>query len=332
VAADADLMRELPMNPTNARKGREPQRASLHAILDWERAHRDATTRPSSGHRQRHRRRCPGRPGLLTWPPARSAVDWGRQNSSRITFTVRVCRDNGPEMSTPANRPFPASHPLQDDRARLEHIADLMWDEIHSVLRPGRPVHRRGSPGGNELTLIGGTSAEDVLQEAVIGLLRYQPAPGINWEGLGVTIAHNKAVAALRMSGKHRGLPDGSQIQIASLDIANADGEPLVNDVPDPDDSGFSADEAIRRVHQLERLRALRRIAQENLTDRDRQIVFRHQRGETFRSMHDEYGITEQRAGQIYRKSLRDLRNASNNDPAIQRLNDPDEGGNPNGE
>ncbi len=147
-----------------------------------------------------------------------------------------------------------------------------------------------------------------------------------------MTIARNKAIAALRKSGKHRGLPDGSQIQIASLDMENADGEPLINDIPDPDDSGYSPDEAIRRVHQLERLRALRRLAEEHLTDRDRQIFFRHQRGETFRSMHDDYDITEQRIGQIYRKSLRDLRNAAKNDPKTQRLTDPDEGGNPDGE
>lgn len=235
-------------------------------------------------------------------------------------------------MPTPANRPFPTNHPLQDDRVRLEHIADLMWDEIHSVLWPGLPFRRRASPSGNELTLVGGASAEDVLQEAVIALLRYQPTPGINWEGLGVTIAHNKAVAALRKSGKHRALPDGSQIQIASLDMENADGEPLVNDIPDPDDSGYSADEAIRRVHQLDRLRALRRLAEESLTVRDRQILFRHQRGETFRSMHDDFDLTEQRIGQIYRKSLRDLRNAAKNDPATQRPNDPDEGGNPDDE
>lgn len=235
-------------------------------------------------------------------------------------------------MSDPARRPIPANHPLRDDRARLEHIADLMWDEIHRVLWPRWSVRRRGSAGGTELTLIGGTSSEDVLQEALVGLLRYQPATAVNWEGLSVTIAHHKAVEALRESGKHRSRPDGSQIQIASLDMENAVGEPLVDDIADPDDSGYSADEAIRRVHQLERLQALRRLAGENLTDRDRQILFRHQRGETFRSMHEDYGITEQRAGQIYRESLRKLRYAANNDPATQRLNDPDEGGNPDDE
>ena len=232
-------------------------------------------------------------------------------------------------MSTQAEQGFPASHPLRHDRLRLERIADLMWDEIHSVLFKGRAVRRRGSPGGTELTLIGGTSADEILQEALVGLLRYRPVPNINWEGLGVRIAHNKAVGALRKSGKHRNLPDGSQIQIASLDREDEDGDRLVDKVPEPGDTGYTEEEAVLRVHQLDLNRALRRIAEATLNEREREIVHRIQRGETRRSLEEEYGVTEQRVGQIYNGAIKKLREAAQNDPAIQLLIEPNEGGKP---
>lgn len=211
-------------------------------------------------------------------------------------------------MSTSAEPAFPAKHPLLADRARLEHITDLMWDEIQRTLFAGRRPPRRQSSSGSERVLIGGTSAEDALQEALVALLRYQSVDEVNWEGLGVTIARRRAIAALRKSRKHRTLPDGTEISVASIDITNDAGDPVVDGLAGAE---RPEDDALQRVEQLERWRLYRRLATTVLDDREREIVHRVQRGETRRAISMDFGITEQRIGQIHAGALGRLRAAA---------------------
>lgn len=231
-------------------------------------------------------------------------------------------------------RPIPERHPLKGDRARLEAISDKMWWAILKVL--GHPPQRRprpGRPGGPELTLLGGPSARDVLQEALIDLLQSPYGPDINWEGLGVKIAQRRAKDALRSSRAGRRRRDADDIEVASLDLENPRGERLVDELPDPLDVELTLDEAQEEVQRLERQQALHEIAREVLTDRDRQIVFRIQRGETRVEMAEDFGVTPQRIGQIYAKALTVLRDHLNGHPLFRPpTTDPTEGGNPHGD
>lgn len=216
----------------------------------------------------------------------------------------------------------------------MEAILDLMWWEILKVLhQPPRGRPKPGRPGGAELTLLGGLSATDVLQEALIGLLRREPEDGINWEALGVRIAQNKAKGALRKSRAYRTRAGGPDIEIASLDVANAKGEPLVDQLPDRDDAGFTEQEALEEVERLQRQRALHRAANEVLTERDRAIVARIQRGETQEAISEDYPVGRVRIGQIYAKALGKLREELRDNPLFRPpTTNPTEGGNPHDE
>jgi DNA-directed RNA polymerase specialized sigma24 family protein len=146
-------------------------------------------------------------------------------------------------MTEAAKRPFPKDHPLREDRSRLETILDLMWWEILKVLHQRR--RRRGKPGQPELALIGGASAEDVLQDALFGLLRYEPKDGVDWEALGVRIAQNKAKEALRKSRAYRARVDGPDIEVASLDVENPEGESRAEQFRDHGDGSFTEEQAV---------------------------------------------------------------------------------------
>lgn len=233
-------------------------------------------------------------------------------------------------MTDPARRPFPTKHPLRGNRALLDEITDLMWWEVLKILH--QPRRRRGKPGKPELALIGGVSAEDVLQEALFGLLRYEPAEGINWKALGVRIAQNKAKEALRKSRSYRRRPGQSDIVVASVDVADEEGDPLIDQLTD-ESLSRTLEEAQDELRRLERQRALHRIANEVLPDRDRQIVFRIQRGETRVDLTADFGVTPQRIGQIYDNALRKLHAGLVEDPLFRPpTTNPTEGGNPHDE
>lgn len=234
-------------------------------------------------------------------------------------------------MTGTSVRPIPESHPLKGDRARLEVISENMWWAILKVL--GHPRQRRprpGRPGEPELTLLGGTSARDILQEAVVDLLQSPYGPDINWEGLGVRIAQNKAKDALRRSRAGRRRNGEDDIEVTSLDLQNSEGERLADELPGSLNVELTLEEAQEEVQRLERQQALHRIAGEILTDRDRQIVFRIQRGETRVEIAEDFGVTPQRIGQIYAKALKKLREQLAGDRLFRPLTqDPTEGGNP---
>ncbi len=231
-------------------------------------------------------------------------------------------------MSTPADRPIWGRHPLWLDREGLETITQRMWLEIQTVMFKGRPRRPLRSPGKTELTVVGGLSVEDVFREALHALLQYEPEGDVDWAAVAMTIARRRAIAAVRTAKKHRQLPDGSEIDITSLDQENDEGERLVDELADPGDG--PDDEAIDRVLRADRLLAFRKVAEEVLPQRDRGIVFRRARGETYKAIAKDVGLTEQRVGQIDRDSLRKINARLRGDPKFRRLYEP-EGGNLDG-
>lgn len=227
-------------------------------------------------------------------------------------------------MSSPEQRPVWENHPLWSDRARLDRIRQQMWLEIQKVMFPGRPRRALTKPERTELTVVGGTSAEDAFDEAVNALLRYVPTGEVTWEAIANTIAQRRAVAAVRKARKHRRLRDGSEIGITSLDQNDDEGDPLYDDVAVSDDA--SDDEAVERALRADRLLAFRAVADEILPQRDREIVFRSARGETYVSISKPVNLTEQRVGQIDRLSLRKINARLRSDPKYRRLYEPEGG------
>jgi len=245
----------------------------------------------------------------------------------RIPFVGAATRDNDFDMSAPADRPIWEQHPLWLDRQRLEAISDRMWLEIQKVMFPGHQRRLRRSPGKTELTVVGGASVEDVFSEALNTLLRYEPHGDVSWEAIGITIAQRRAVAAVRTATKHRGLPDGTEIGIMSLDLENEQGERLVDAQPDPD--ALADDEVIDQILRADRVLAIRKVAEDILPQRDRDIFFRFTRGETKVAIAKDVGLSGQRVGQIYRESVRKINATLRSDPTFRRLYEP-KGGNPN--
>lgn len=245
-----------------------------------------------------------------------------------IAFAAGAARDNPPDMSAPIDQPIWEQHPLWLDRERLDAVSARMWLEIQKTMFAGRLLRPLRTPGRTELTVVGGTSAEDVYQEAVHALLRYVPAGGVDWDAVGTTIAKRRAIAAVRTAKKHRSLPDGQEIAITSLDLEGEHGDRRVDELFDPGDP--PDEEAIDRVLRADRLLAFRTAAGELLPQRDRDIVFRATRGETNAAIAKDVGLTGQRVGQIYRASLRKVNARLRSDPRFRCLYEP-EGGNPNG-
>ena len=228
-------------------------------------------------------------------------------------------------MTTPAGRPIWEQHPLWLDRERLDNITQLMWLEIQKVMFPGKPRRPLRNPGNTELTVVGGISVEDVFSEALHALLQYEPEGDVDWDAVGMTIAQRRAIDAVRKARKNRGLPDGSEIRITSLDLENEEGERLVDRIADSGD--LTDDEAVDRVLRAKRLLAFRAVAGEVLSQRDRDIVLRVTRGETRVAIAEDVGLTQQRVGQIYGKSMRKIGAALRSDRNFRRLYEP-EGGN----
>lgn len=254
--------------------------------------------------------------------PARSE---GREVPG-IAFATAARRDNPLNMSAPADQPIWEQHPLWLDRERLDAITARMWLEIQRTMFAGKPRRPLRNPSNTELTVVGGTSAEDVFREAVHALLRYVPEGEADWDAVGITIAKRRAIAAVRRAKKHRSLPGGSEIDITSLDLEGEHGNRRVDELADPGDP--PDEEAIDRVLRADRLLAFRTVAAEVLPQRDRDIVFRVTRGETNAAIAKDVGLTSQRVGQIYRESLRKVNARLRSDPQFRRLYEP-EGGNP---
>lgn len=219
-------------------------------------------------------------------------------------------------MGEMAENPDPAtsSHPLLQDRARLERIRDNMLRQIEQVLH-------RSRLGDMERVLPGGESAFDVLQEALLALLS-TPSGAVttSWEALAVGIAQNKAKDAVRRSTRQRRSRDaepGSPDDVTVVpfddrtDVANTDAG------DDPETAFVIADQH----------RWLIRRARETLTERQRLIFWTgYYNTQTDKDLGAELGITGQAVGQQRRRILRGLYDAARRDPSFPTLDTSDEG------
>ena len=231
-------------------------------------------------------------------------------------FTLEAVCDNKVEMAARAQA-FDSKHPLLAERDRLERILDIMYAKIQKTLFPRNPGRRRrttasqsNNTGGMERILVGtGVSTDDVLSEALCGLLQYPPErlEG-TWEGLAVTIAGNKAIDALRAAGKGlHGTEHRNLLHLVSGDLQREgpDGEmepALFESLPsnwgDPEAEYFVLQDALK----------VRDLAREALSDRDRKIFFAiHFDGDSRKEVGERLGLTSQRIGQIYNAALRTL-------------------------
>ena len=231
-------------------------------------------------------------------------------------FALDVGCDISAEVPS-SSQAFDPKHPLWKDRERLDTITDAMFARIQKVLFPGSPrqprrawTRRSNHAGRIERVLVGtGVGADDVLSDAVIGLLLYPPdrLKG-TWEGLAVTIAENKAHDALRDSQKGLyGTAHRPRLRLVPGDreVEGPDGEmepPLFESVPsnsaDPEAEYFVIQGALK----------VRDLAREYLSDRDREIFFAiHFGDDSRREVGERIGLTGQRVGQIYDAALRTL-------------------------
>lgn len=210
-----------------------------------------------------------------------------------------------------------ASHPLMADRARLDKIVDNMSAQIQKMI-----YHGRAAPG-TERALHGGESADDILQEALLALLSYDPTGlRVTWEAVSVGIARNKALEALRRATKGRraastapGAPDDVTV-IPFDDAVAAFGE-------DADDR----DDPERVFEQAQQQLVLLRLAREQLTEREQAVFFGiHYDGRTRAALAAEIGLTPQGVGQMYVRVAKTLHAAACKDPAFPTTANTPEG------
>ena len=233
------------------------------------------------------------------------------------TFTFGTVCDNISMKKSRAHA-FDLDHPLLEDRERLERIADTMYAKIQKVLFPrSRPVRRpraeareRNDAGDKERILNGtGVSADDVLSEALEGLLKHPPERlESQWEGLAVTIAENKAIDALRASGKGLSATDHrSQLYLVSGDREregpDGEKEPSIFETLPSEWSDLEAE-----YFAIQDVLKLRDLAPEVLNARDLRVFFAiHYEGYSRKEVGDRLGLTSQRVGQIYSTALSTL-------------------------
>ena len=126
-------------------------------------------------------------------------------------------------------RSLGSEHPLFADRDLLDDVTKVMYAVIQKTL------HKRDNAKSRQGTrpdraLIDGVSADDVLQEALVGLWEFPPENLTStWAALGVTVAKRRAVDAVRVARK--GLRDTDhrhEITVESGDAPTDDpeGEP----------------------------------------------------------------------------------------------------------
>lgn len=225
-----------------------------------------------------------------------------------------------------SRRPLP-DHPLLQDRERLEAILDVMYIQIQKVTHPFRAAVGRDAGAHHEHALVGGESADDVLQTATLALLSYPPSALIStWEALAVGIARNKAKDAVRRaitgrtsSADSEGARD-PETKVVPLTTGGA-GQNPIDSLADSDT--LEAEFIVSRQQQI-----LLRLARELLDDRERQIFFEiHHLGSGRAEVGRKLGLTGQRVGQIYRKVAEQLLGAARDDPTFRTLSEFAAGG-----
>ncbi|TFV90106.1 sigma-70 family RNA polymerase sigma factor [Blastococcus sp. CT_GayMR20] len=210
---------------------------------------------------------------------------------------------------------FRSSHPLLKDRARLETIKKNMHIQIQVVL------HGRRIRDDVELALPGGASVDDVLQDALLALLRTDSANvRTSWEALSSEIARNKAKDALSLATRGRRSPNAAPGTPDDVTLVPLE-ERL--DAADPDPAHDPAEAFDRAQQQL----VILRLARETLSERERLIFSTgYYRTNTDKELGEQLGITGQAVGQQFRRILRDLYAAALRDPTFPPLKESDGG------
>lgn len=206
-------------------------------------------------------------------------------------------------------RSLRAEHPLFADRDLLDEVTKVMYAVIQKTLhKRGVPTTRQGT--GPDRALIGGVSADDVLQEALIDLSNYAPEKLTkSWGALGVTIAHSRAVDAVRAARKGlRGTEHRHEIKMESGDAPTVDPEGELGSTGwdlHPDERLNPEEEYVIVRSALD----VRDLAREVLdTERERTIFLDiHFQVRDRAELAEEWDLTPQRIGQIYHEACRTL-------------------------
>jgi RNA polymerase sigma factor (sigma-70 family) len=199
------------------------------------------------------------------------------------------------------------AHPLVADRARLDKITDNMAAQVQKV------IYGTARGTRSERALHGGESVDDVLQDALIALLEYDPSKlRTSWEALSVGIARKKAYAALRRATRGRRTGRTDRHDPDEITVIALDG--VFTDLPDDSDEHDPEVVFERTQQQL----VLLRLAQERLSRRERRVFFGiHFDGLTRAALGEEIGLTPQAVGQMYVRIVKSLYTAARDDPAF---------------
>ena len=209
-------------------------------------------------------------------------------------------------MSSTAQSSDP-QHPLLLDRGLFEEVLDVMYAKIQKVLFPGRWHSRRGE--GPEHAIVGGTSADDILQEATADLLMHEDVASVrDWPALGVVVAARRAMDALDTAGKHlRGTDLRPELYVVPGDAAASGndegvGTSVLQGVPDQNLSPEN------RVVTIQSALGLLHLAREVLEGRQMEIFLEIKFSQrSRRELGDELGLTAQRVGQLFEQASRRL-------------------------
>ena len=227
-----------------------------------------------------------------------------------MAFDDGPFRDNRGEMMKELALTPRLAHPLVADRVRLDKITDNMAAQIHWV------IHGRSQDPGSERALHGGESADDVLQDALIALLDYDPRKlRTTWEALSVGIARKKAFTALRRATKGRRTErtnpdDPDEVTVVTIDASLMD----LQDYSDDHDPEVAFE---RTQQQL----VLLRLARERLSARERKVFFGiHFDGVTRAALAEVVSLTPQAVGQMYVRIVKSLYAAARDDPEFPTI------------
>jgi RNA polymerase sigma factor (sigma-70 family) len=202
--------------------------------------------------------------------------------------------------------PVGQQHPLLADRPRLNRILSNMDITIQ------RTIYGQLLSDGQERLLHGGISAHDVLQEALLALLRFDPAKlTTSWEGLSVIIAQRRAIDAVRESTRGRRPADAAADDPDEITVVAFD--ELLDEHTGATVPGW--DDLEHAFICNEQQKVLRRLIRE-LPEPTRTIVNAlHFQGQTRVEVGRQVGLTGQRCGQIYAETLPKLLAMAQSDP-----------------
>ncbi|WP_419862883.1 hypothetical protein [Candidatus Poriferisodalis sp.] len=198
-------------------------------------------------------------------------------------------------------------HPLLRDRARLDNVLDVMYAAIQKVFfKNRRPVPRNSA---SERVIIGGASADDVLQEATLALLTHPDAEAVeDWCALGTVVAKNKAMDALDAARKHLSPTDHRvELYVVSGDAESPspDGAVTTSVLQTFPDRNLNPEEEVLAIQSA---LSLRDLAREILGGREKKIFLEIKFLQRSRKqLGDELGLTPQRVGQLYEEASRRL-------------------------